>query len=177
MAASSQYDASSGVTVKTTSSGHWYADPAGWAIKITKNGKTERMNLPDRGDILLDTGVTYTSFDTGTLRKIAEAYGGSCSGARCKYPCHVREEDGTPDGTPQAKDVRITLPWGPDGEIPFDPRAFWAEGFNNCPGEGCTCNFGLKTKDSGFGYGSAVYKSAYFKWDTSRSEITMYQYK
>ncbi|KAF3937217.1 Rhizopuspepsin [Dactylella cylindrospora] len=173
MADSSKFDESSGVTVKATDSGHWYVDPSGWKITITQDGNTDTVSLSGSGDILLDTGMKATALDSNSITAIASAYGGSCSGSKCTYPCYVKE-DGYSDYTPTKQDVTVTLPWG-DGGIPFNPAAF-VKGWK-CSGGSCKCTLGLKTKSGGYTYGSGVYKSGYFKWDVANAEITMYRYK
>ncbi|KAK6536913.1 hypothetical protein TWF281_001120 [Arthrobotrys megalospora] len=175
MADSSLYDPQSGITVKSTDSKNWYVDSNGWAVTITQEGgKTNRVELREDDKILLDTGVTITALDARVLKAIATAYGGDCNGSRCSYPCYIKDKS-HPDGSPTKQGVKVTLPWG-NGDIPFEPRAFYRGGYS-CRGDGCTCKFGLTTKGGGITYGSAVYKSAYFKWDVKNAEITMFQYK
>ncbi|KAK6351507.1 hypothetical protein TWF718_004665 [Orbilia javanica] len=174
MADASLYDSKSGTTVKAIDSKNWYVDSDGWAVTITTQGsKSETVKFTADDKILLDTGATITALDTGALKAIAAAYGGSCSGGRCNYPCYIKDGE-FPDGTPTRQGVRVTLPWGAGG-IPFEPRAFY-RGSYSCKGDDCTCKFGLKTKEGALTYGSAVFKSAYFKWDVRNSEITAFRY-
>ncbi|KAF3079624.1 hypothetical protein TWF569_004622 [Orbilia oligospora] len=175
MADSSLYDSSSGLTVKSIDSKNWYVDSDGWAVTVTgSDGKPESTKFTADDKILLDTGATITALDNGSLKAIAAAYGGSCSGGRCSYPCYIK--DGAfPDGSPRKQGVKVTLPWG-TGSIPFEPRAFY-RGSYSCGGGNCTCKFGLKTKEGALTYGSAVFKSAYFKWDVKNSEITTFRYR
>ncbi|KAK6520769.1 hypothetical protein TWF506_001015 [Arthrobotrys conoides] len=179
MASSSLYDPSSGTTVKPIDSKNWYVDSDGWAVTIThQDGKTQRTKFTADDKILLDTGATITTLDSATLNAIAAAYGGSCSngGGRCSYPCYIKDGE-FPDGSPTKRGVKVMLPWGTSGGIPFEPRAFY-RGSYSCGGAGgCTCKFGLKTKEGALTYGSAVFKSAYFKWDVKNSEITTFQYR
>ncbi|KAF3308073.1 hypothetical protein TWF173_001963 [Orbilia oligospora] len=175
MADSSLYDSSSGITVKSIDSKNWYVDSDGWAVTVTgSDGKPEITKFTADDKILLDTGATITALDSGSLKAIAAAYGGSCSGGRCSYPCYIKDGE-FPDGSPKKQGVKVTLPWG-TGSIPFEPRAFY-RGSYSCGGGSCTCKFGLKTKEGTLTYGSAVFKSAYFKWDVKNSEITTFRYK
>ncbi|EPS38706.1 hypothetical protein H072_7526 [Dactylellina haptotyla CBS 200.50] len=173
MVSSSQYDSSSGATVKAIDDGNWKVSPSRWSVAVTQDGQTDKISLGNSGDILLDTGTTLTSLNSDSVRAIAHAYGGSCNGNECEYPCYVHD-DNHADGSATNQDVKVTLPWG-DGGIPFAPEAFWRGGYS-CHNSDCTCSLGLKMRDEGYTYGSAVYKSGYFKWDVRNAEITVFRY-
>ncbi|EWC47597.1 hypothetical protein DRE_03217 [Drechslerella stenobrocha 248] len=131
----------------------------------------------ERLPILLDTGSEDTYIDADTVKAIYTALSGSCltiqgSLHNCTYPCTF---DHANFAISPEYPATIQLPWGASA-ISIDTKQLVAEVYDECEPEkgkkscSSTCRGSIQAQKSGaahYVYGAVVYKSAFFKWDTS----------
>ncbi|KAK6500848.1 hypothetical protein TWF506_003609 [Arthrobotrys conoides] len=127
--------------------------------------------------ILLDTGSKETLIDTPSVKSIYNSLQGSCLTVNgglhnCTFPCSFNYSNFAI--TPEYP-TSIGLPWG-QTTIPVDLSQFASEVYDGChPESGAdscssTCRGMIQAQKPGkeyYIYGALVFKSAFFKWDTS----------
>ncbi|KAK6360242.1 hypothetical protein TWF730_006392 [Orbilia blumenaviensis] len=138
--------------------------------------------------ILLDTGSKETLLDATTVKSIYDSLQGSCltvagSLHNCTFPCSFNYSNFAI--TPEYSSS-IGLPWG-STTIPVDLTQFSSEVYDGChPESGAetcssTCRGLIQAQKPGkeyYIYGALVFKSAFFKWDTTgNGTVGMAPYK
>ncbi|KAF3191408.1 hypothetical protein TWF225_001540 [Orbilia oligospora] len=140
---------------------------------LQKRQDSASMQYP----ILLDTGSKETLIDTATVKSIYNSLQGSCLTVNgglhnCTFPCSFNYSNFAI--TPEYP-ASIGLPWG-QTTIPVDLSQFASEVYDGChPESGAdscssTCRGMIQAQKQGkeyYIYGTLVFKSAFFKWDTS----------
>ncbi|KAF3942460.1 hypothetical protein ABW19_dt0200397 [Dactylella cylindrospora] len=145
----------------------------------TVNSDSEGITLKRDTElpILLDTGSVETLLHADTVKSIYDSISGSCvtlDGAltNCTYPCTLNY---TSLAVTPEYPATIELPWG-SATITLDLSQFSTEIYRSCHADSgasdceATCRGSIQPQDAGANhhvYGTIVYKSALFKWDTS----------
>ncbi|KAK6535463.1 hypothetical protein TWF694_001920 [Orbilia ellipsospora] len=127
--------------------------------------------------ILLDTGSAETYISATDVKTIYDALSGSCLTVdgglhNCTYPCVYNFSSLS---IMPAYETTVALAWGSGTTINIDMTQFASEVYNTChPPVGSnscssTCRGTIQAQAPGreyYVYGSVVFKSAFFKWDT-----------
>ncbi|KAK6528394.1 hypothetical protein TWF281_009635 [Arthrobotrys megalospora] len=141
--------------------------------RLAKRQDSASLQYP----ILLDTGSKETFIDSATVKSIYNSLQGSCLTVggnlqNCTFPCSFNYSNFAI--TPEYP-ASIGLPWGLT-TIPVDLTQFSSEIYDGChPASGSdacssTCRGLIQAQKPGkeyYVYGALVFKSAFFKWDTS----------
>ncbi|EPS39659.1 hypothetical protein H072_6552 [Dactylellina haptotyla CBS 200.50] len=151
------------------------------AMQTSSGDIVKRDTTPQAGSeelpILLDTGSKETYISSTAVKSIYGALSGSCLTVNgglynCTYPCSFNYSS---FAIKPKYDTTIGLPWGTT-TIALDMTQFASEVYDEChpvTGEdtcSMTCRGLIQATKPGreyHVYGSVVFKSAFFKWDTS----------